>query len=371
MSSSSQHVSPWPHRFAVVLTCATFPLIWVGGLVTTYDAGMAVEDWPNTYGYNLFLYPWKTWIFGPFDLFIEHGHRLLGALAGFLTIALLVSLLLAERRTWMKWVGFTALLAVIGQGLLGGMRVLFDDRQLAMIHGCVGPAFFAFTVAICVFTSRFWHSEGQGEGGRDPVAGRSLAQLALLTLGFSYIQLALGASLRHLPIDATVAYFRGAVVFHLLMAAVVTFHAAALTNLVWKAGIGWGLRGPVAVLMGAVILQLILGGGSWVVKYGWPEWIADTNLTAGYTIQTNSLSQALTVTAHVANGSLILAMATMVAVRACRAFPLLAEESGRVGDRNSGQRRIEHCGVGHRRLLSEPATELRDSASKLIAKPVT
>ena len=62
--------------------CATFPLIWVGGLVTTYDAGMAVPDWPNTYGYNLFLYPWQTWLSGPWDLFIEHGHRLLGALVG-------------------------------------------------------------------------------------------------------------------------------------------------------------------------------------------------------------------------------------------------------------------------------------------------
>ena len=62
----------------MVLVCATFPLIWVGGLVTTYEAGMAVPDWPTTYGYNLFLYPWQTWMLGPWDLFIEHGHRLAG-----------------------------------------------------------------------------------------------------------------------------------------------------------------------------------------------------------------------------------------------------------------------------------------------------
>ena len=76
--------SPWPHRWAVVLACATFPLVWVGGLVTTTDAGMAVPDWPNTYGYNLFLYPWQTWLAGPWDLFVEHGHRLLGAAVGLL-----------------------------------------------------------------------------------------------------------------------------------------------------------------------------------------------------------------------------------------------------------------------------------------------
>ena len=55
---ASQNDSRWPHRWATLLVCATFPLIWVGGLVTTHDAGMAVPDWPGTYGYNLFAYPW-------------------------------------------------------------------------------------------------------------------------------------------------------------------------------------------------------------------------------------------------------------------------------------------------------------------------
>jgi cytochrome c oxidase assembly protein subunit 15 len=64
------------HRLTVLIVCLVWPLIWVGGLVTTYDAGMSVPDWPGTYGYNLFLYPYETWLFGPFDLFIEHGHRL-------------------------------------------------------------------------------------------------------------------------------------------------------------------------------------------------------------------------------------------------------------------------------------------------------
>ena len=73
--ATTHAANAWPHRLAVVLVCATFPLIWVGGLVTTYEAGMAVPDWPTTYGYNLFLYPWQTWILGPWDLFIEHGHR--------------------------------------------------------------------------------------------------------------------------------------------------------------------------------------------------------------------------------------------------------------------------------------------------------
>ena len=90
--------SPWPHRLAVALALVTFPLLFVGGLVTTYDAGMAVPDWPGTYGYNLFLYPWQSWLAAPWDLFIEHGHRLLGSVAGLVSIALVVAVLLTDRR---------------------------------------------------------------------------------------------------------------------------------------------------------------------------------------------------------------------------------------------------------------------------------
>src|SRR5262249_58169712 len=89
--------SPCPPRLAVALALVTFPLIWVGGLVTTYDAGMAVPDWPSTYGYNLLLYPWQTWFAGPWDLFIEHGHRLLAAATGVLAIGFVVVVLPPHR----------------------------------------------------------------------------------------------------------------------------------------------------------------------------------------------------------------------------------------------------------------------------------
>src|SRR3954447_19905050 len=119
---------------AVLLCCATFPLIWVGGLVTTYKAGMAVPDWPTTYGYNLFLYPWTTWVYGPWDLFIEHGHRLLGATVGMMTIALVAAVWLADRRRWVRVLSLLALAAVIVQGGLGGLRVIEDQVLLAKIH---------------------------------------------------------------------------------------------------------------------------------------------------------------------------------------------------------------------------------------------
>src|SRR5688572_26170195 len=101
--SVAQHGSAWPHRWAIALACATFPLLWVGGLVTTTDAGMAVPDWPSTFGYNLFLYPWSTWLAGPWDLFVEHGHRLLGATVGLMTIVLLALIWRRDERNWMRW----------------------------------------------------------------------------------------------------------------------------------------------------------------------------------------------------------------------------------------------------------------------------
>src|SRR6266480_3193946 len=148
--------SPWPHRLARTLVCATFPLIWVGGMVTTYNAGMAVPDWPTTYGYNLFLYPWQTWFAGPWDLFIEHGHRLLGATAGVLSIALVVVVLVTDSRRSLVIASFGALALVFVQGVLGGARVLFDERLIALIHGCVGPLFFAYLGGLVVATSRWW-----------------------------------------------------------------------------------------------------------------------------------------------------------------------------------------------------------------------
>src|SRR4051812_35342650 len=157
-NQSQARYSPWPHWLAVALALVTFPLIWVGGLVTTYDAGMAVLDWPGTYGYNLLRYPWQTWLAGPWDLFIEHGHRLLGAAAGVLSIALLLTVLLTERRRWLMAAACGALALVILQGLLGGMRVLLDQRLVAMIHACVGPLFFAYLAAVIVATSRWWPS---------------------------------------------------------------------------------------------------------------------------------------------------------------------------------------------------------------------
>ncbi|MBP86125.1 MAG: cytochrome oxidase assembly protein [Planctomycetaceae bacterium] len=302
------------------LVCATFPLIWVGGLVTTYDAGMAVPDWPSTYGYNLFLYPWQTWLFGPWDLFIEHGHRLLGALVGLITIGFVWSVWRHDSRRWMRGASLAVLGLVLLQGGLGGARVLMDQRQLAMIHGCVGPAFFGFGVALAVMTSNLWRA-GITKPQTTPEMAGKLKRLSLTTLILIYVQLVLGAQVRHIPVTASPGTFRILVFFHLLMAIIVTVHIAQVYRSILRIyGSAPALRLPGYALGGLICIQISLGVQTWVVKYGWPAFLTESDFAAGHTINASSLSQSLTVTAHVAVGSLILAFAVMLYTRAARLF---------------------------------------------------
>jgi heme a synthase len=322
VSDSAQLDSPWPHRLAVALVCTTFPLLWVGGLVTTYKAGMAVPDWPTTYGYNMFLYPWTTWLAGPFDLFIEHGHRLLGAAVGMLTIALVAVIWRCDARRSMRVLSIAALVGVILQGSLGGMRVLLDRATLAKIHGCVGPLFFALAVSLAVSTSRWWKQQTPGPGGPSE---RRVQRLALLTTLLAYTQLVLGAQLRHLPVGVSPGEFRAAVILHVVFALVVTGHVLLLAARVLQ------LRPrpdrlvrPAGGLLLLVGVQLLLGVGAWISKYGWPQWLLPGDWLGEYTVQAGAFWPAMTTTAHVATGSLIIAMGLVISLRSVRLYGIHA-----------------------------------------------
>lgn len=323
--------SRWPFRISVMLAAVTFPLIWVGGLVTTYDAGMAVPDWPGTYGYNLLLYPIETWIAGPWDLFIEHGHRLLGVVAGTLNIALVLAVYLWDKRVWMRHFSVWALVAVTLQGCLGGFRVLLDDRQLAMLHGCAGPAFFAVCVALCVVTSRTWKAAAAPPGGENQGGPRADARGAAVDLGLlpaltlatvvaSYVQLVLGALMRHVPVTATLGFFAWTVYGHLIVAGLVTALALAVAWLVLRGGqelADWrSLANSLAVL---IVIQLLLGCATWVVNYYWPGWVPEWSWTARYAvIEAKGWLQTMVVTAHQAMGTLIIGVSVWLMLRVVR-----------------------------------------------------
>src|SRR3954469_11842928 len=94
------------HRVALVVAWSVFPLIFIGGLVTSKDAGLSVPDWPNTYGYNMFLFPPRLWTG---NIFYEHTHRLYASFVGLLTIAVAATAWRTEPRRWARWLAYSCL----------------------------------------------------------------------------------------------------------------------------------------------------------------------------------------------------------------------------------------------------------------------
>src|ERR1041385_8543349 len=141
--------NPWLHRFAVLTALATLALIGIGGLVTSHEAGMSVPDWPSSYGYNMFLFPFaKWWRVG--NVFYEHSHRLFASGVGLLTTILMVWLWLKEDRVWLRWLGVAAFVAVVLQGVLGGLRVVLYKDQIGIFHAALGPLFFVLPCSIAL-----------------------------------------------------------------------------------------------------------------------------------------------------------------------------------------------------------------------------
>src|SRR5882724_10886418 len=194
------------HVIAVLTATATFPLIFMGGLVTSHGAGMSVPDWPNSYGYNMFLFPPRLWIGG---ILYEHTHRLMGTVVGMLSIALAIWAWRVERRRWVRWLATSVLLAVIFQGVLGGLRVVLVKLDLAIVHACFAQAFFCLTALMYMVTSKWWIERGTGASRASPVRqlmhgrgahatdGKGLIWLAFACVIAIFAQLIVGATMRH------------------------------------------------------------------------------------------------------------------------------------------------------------------------------
>jgi len=264
----------------VLTAAATCVLIVFGGLVTNTGAALAVPDWPTTFGHNMFLFPWSQMIGG---VFYEHSHRLLGSVVGLMTVALAVALW--PRGGRLRTLGIVAVLAVIAQGVVGGLRVVLLTDGLAMVHGPLAQGFFALVVAIALITSeRMAQPAPALDGG---TRGLTLAAALLV-----YVQIVFGALLTH----------AGRIDLHLVGALAVFALVPVVTARLRRTGDAVAAPAARALLL-LLAVQLLLGVGAYLVRFS-AIWIPGGQLTM----------LALPV-AHRLTGGLILAAGVILAVR--------------------------------------------------------
>ena len=178
---------PALHRYAVAVACATATLLFIGGLVTSTGSALSVPDWPLSFGK---VFPPMTG-----GVLFEHGHRIVAAAVGLLTIVLAVWLWRAEPRRWVRRLGAAALAAVVLQGVLGGITVLLKlPVAVAVAHAGLAEIFFCLTAAIALVTSPGWLEAGEpaADAGWPPLRALSAATVAVI-----YLQVLAGALVRH------------------------------------------------------------------------------------------------------------------------------------------------------------------------------
>ncbi len=279
----------WLGRFAVIAAVAVVPLVAIGGVVTSTETGMAVPDWPNTYGSNMFLYPLSR-MTG--DIYLEHTHRLFGALVGLTTMTLMIFTLRVDKRGVARGAVIAAFALVVAQGVLGGQRVVLDHRPLAVVHGVTGQAFLAFMIALAALLSERWRRAPAAE----PLPGgglqRGLGWALLIAL---ILQLALGAVARHFEgrpgaLHALITHaFFSLAPFGLALALGMRTKAALGRDRLFKR-LGSGLTHTVS-------LQMLLGVAAiWAVLAH---------------LESDPVVEVALATAHQANGALVLALATL------------------------------------------------------------
>ncbi len=233
------------HRFAVFTACCTFLLLIAGALVTSNDAGLSVPDWPLSYGS---LAPPMVG-----GIFYEHGHRVIAAFVGTLSIVLAVWLWRVEARSWVRWLGVAALGAVVAQGILGGITVLFFlPAPISAAHATLAQLFFCTVASIALFTSAWWERQRPVDVDRGEPR---IHTVAAATAAAIMVQLILGAAFRHKGFG---------IIPHLVGAVVVT------GMIFWLAGLlrrRFGsipvLRNSARALHALIGVQLLLGGAAW------------------------------------------------------------------------------------------------------------
>lgn len=284
----------WLHWLTLLTAAMIVPLVSVGGLVTTLDVGMADPEWPTP--------PWYlAWWMGTgrtldrgIGYLVEHGHRQIGWIVGLLCIAQAVAVWKLDGRRSVRWLGVATLVAVSIQGTLGGLRVRWISTELALVHGCFAHLVFGMAASLVLLTSRIW--QGATELAELPHTSRLWAGAAA---GVVYLQIVLGALVRHFGMSVWVHAAGAAAVFMMLV--LVVRH---LRDESGDAAIGRTGR----ILHAVLGVQVLLGIATW----------GTTNGFGPHALTAPSAGQAFFATAHVAVGAITFAVTVALAMLAMR-----------------------------------------------------
>jgi heme a synthase len=321
----------WLHRYAVVTSVFTFFLVIAGGLVTSTDSGLAVPDWPLSYGQVM-----PPMVGG---IFYEHGHRMVATFVGLLTTILAFWLWRAEDRKWVKVLGFAALLAVITQGVLGGLTVLYLlPTWISVSHATLAQSFFSLTIVIALVTSPFWRNYKPTESTS---VGRTRT-LAVATSGAIFLQLILGALMRHTGSGLAIPDFP------LSYGHLIPPTDSTLLPAINEYRIGWNLPAVTmsqiwihfAHRIGALLVTATVLLNVFHILYSYRESkLREPSVILLTLLVTQVLLGALTVwtgkgveiaTAHVAVGALLLGLSVVVSVRSFQLYRLSAISYGHI-----------------------------------------
>jgi cytochrome c oxidase assembly protein subunit 15 len=288
-------------RFTKLVAVSTLFLIFAGAMVTSTGSGLAVPDWPTTYGQNMFTFPMSKWVGG---IFFEHGHRLIASTVGFLVIIQAIWLQRREPKKFVRILGWLSLCAVIVQGLLGGITVLLLlPKAVSISHAGLAEIFFCLNVSIAFFTSRWYHELRTMEKGDAPV-GMAWSLTAVV-----YAQIIAGAVMRHLGAGLAIPDFPlsfGRIVPRFLSNEILAAYVHRVGGFVVAAFViviavrllrydrNHPLRAVAHLLVAVVSAQVLLGG--YVIWSGKQPYI--TSLHVMFGASTLALSLVLTLSAR-------------------------------------------------------------------------
>jgi cytochrome c oxidase assembly protein subunit 15 len=275
---------PGLHRWSILLAFCTLMLVVAGGVVTSRDAGLSVPDWPLSYG--KLMPPMEG------GILYEHGHRMIATTVGLFTIVSMVWLFRVEKRRWMRWLGVIALLAVIAQGMLGGLTVIYLlPWWISSSHACLAQLFFSTTVAMAIFTSRWWleRAETMQEDPQFPLRSLSLAA-PFCVLG----QLALGAAARHKAIGT---------IYHICGSPIVTGVVLWVSlRILLHYARNRELRAGALTLIGITFSQVFLGIAAYMSRIAYADAVQPMPVMVTFTVL------------HVAVGALTMAGSVALAI---------------------------------------------------------